>query len=120
MSDKNLAAQRVADLINDAERAMDEAMARASILVAELPQLQAQAGLNAGWAQPAIVSVCAALSDMTTARGSLISAHKSLSVIQRKLGLVTVMIPGNDKGDDGTVIPASAFDHDRVVALRAR
>jgi hypothetical protein len=119
MTDQNLAAQRVADLINDAERAMDQAMAKASILVAELPQLQNQAGLNAGWAQPAIVSVCAALSDMTTARGSLISAHKSLSVIQRKLGLVTTLLPGNDKAPDGTVIPASAFADDRVVALRA-
>ncbi len=119
MSDKNLAAQRVADLINDAERAMDEAMARASILVAELPQLQAQAGLNAGWAQPAIVSVCAALSDMTTARGSLISAHKSLSVIQRKLGLVIVAGPGNGKPSDDATIPASGFADNRVVALRA-
>ncbi|MBB5746169.1 hypothetical protein [Brevundimonas variabilis] len=119
MSDKTLAAQRVADLINDAERAMDQAMAKASILVAELPQLQAQAGLNASWAQPAIVSVCAALSDMTTARGSLISAHRSLSVIQRKLGLVTTLLPGNDKASEGPIVPTSAFGDDRVVALRA-
>jgi len=119
MTDQNLAAQRVADLINDAERAMDQAMAKASILVVELPQLQTQAGLNAGWAQPAIVSVCAALSDMTAARGSLISAHKSLSLIQRKLGLVTTLMPNNYKLADETIIPASAFGNDRVVALRA-
>ena len=119
MSDKNLAAQRVADLINDAERAMDQAMAKASILVAELPQLQTQAGLNAGWAQPAIVSVCAALSDMTTARGSLISAHKSLSGIQRKLGLVTFAGSHNDKIPDIPISAPSALGDDRVVALRA-
>lgn len=119
MSDKTLAAQRVADLINDAERAMDQAMAKASILVAELPQLQSQAGLNAGWSQPAIVSVCAALSDMTTARGSLISAHKSLSIIQRKLGLVIFAGPGNGKPSDDATIPATAFADSRVVALRA-
>ena len=119
MSERNLAAQRVADLINDAERAMDEAMAKASLLVAELPRLQTQAGLNAGWAQPAIVSVCAALSDMTTARGSLIGAHKSLSVIQRKLGLVTVAGPVNDKISDSPSAPAILSGDNRVVALRA-
>lgn len=119
MSNQNLAAQRVADLINDAERAMDLAMAKASILVSELPQLQSQAGLNAGWAQPAIVSVCSALSDMTTARGSLISAHKSLSTIQRRLGMVTMEVPNNSKSDDGPTRPAQAFADDRVVALRA-
>ena len=119
MSNKNQAAQRVAELINDAEKAMDEAMAKASILVAELPQLQTQAGLNAGWAQPAIVSVCAALSDMTTARGSLISAHKSLSVIQRKLGLAIVAGPGNSKPSDDSTIPPLGLRDNRVVALRA-
>ncbi|PZO03301.1 MAG: hypothetical protein DCF28_07485 [Alphaproteobacteria bacterium] len=119
MTDQNLAAQRVADLINDAERAMDQALAKASILVAELPQLQTQAGLNAGWAQPAIVSVCAALSDMTTARGSLINAHKSLSVIQRKLGLMVVANPQNGKPGEIPELPPGVFRHERVVALRA-
>jgi len=98
---------------------MDLAMAKASILVAELPQRQTQAGLNAGRAQPAIVSVCAALSDMTTARGSLISAHKSLSVIQRKLGLRISAASQDGRPDETLGFAPSDFSHDRVVALRA-
>ena len=53
MSDRDIAAARVADIINEAERAMDAAMARASQLLTELPALQGQAGLNGAWAQPA-------------------------------------------------------------------
>ncbi|HZW15917.1 MAG TPA: hypothetical protein VFF66_06645 [Brevundimonas sp.] len=102
---RDQAALRAATLINEAERAMDEAMSRASLLVAELPHLQCQAGLNAAWAHPVVVAVCSALGDMTEARGSLIHAHRSLSVIQRKLGLAMLEIPTNTKGDDGPVTP---------------
>ncbi len=99
------AAARAATLINEAERAMDEAMARASLLVTELPELQSQAGLNAAWAQPVVVAICSALGDMTDARGSLIHAHRSLSVIQRRLGLALRELPTNTKNDDGPVLP---------------
>ncbi len=105
---RSLAALRVETLINDAERAMDEAMSKASRLVTELPDLQAQAGLNAAWAHPVVVAVCSALGDMTDARGSLIHAHRSLSLIQRKLGLSLLEIPTNTKGDDGPVLPRPA------------
>ena len=97
MSDQLQAAARVAAIINEAERAMDDAMSRASLLVAELPQLQIQGGVNGAWAQPAVASVCSALTDMTTARGSLIEAHRSLSAVQRKLGITVAEIPGNSK-----------------------
>jgi hypothetical protein len=99
MSNRNDAARRVARMINDAERAMDVAMAKASLLVTELPNLQTEAGLHASWAQPVIVSVCSALGDMTTARGSIICAHKSLSAIQRRLGIVMEVFP-NPKEDE--------------------
>ena len=102
---RDLAALRAATLINEAERAMDEAMSRASLLVAELPDLQCQAGLNAAWAHPVVVAICSALGDMTEARGSLLHAHRSLSVIQRKLGLAVLEIPTNTKGDGGPVTP---------------
>lgn len=105
---RDLAALRAATLINEAERAMDEAMSRASLLVAELPDLQCQAGLNAAWAHPVVVAVCSALGDMTEARGSLIHAHRSLSVMQRKLGLAMLEVPTNTKGDDGPVTPHGA------------
>lgn len=99
MSNRNEAAQRVARMINDAEQAMDIAMAKASLLVSELPNLQNEAGLHASWAQPVIVSVCSALGDMTTARGSIIGAHKSLSAIQRRLG-IAMEGPTNPKEDE--------------------
>jgi len=117
MSDRDIAAARVADIINEAERAMDAAMSRASQLLTELPALQGQAGLNGAWAQPAVASVCAALNDMTGARASLISAHKSLSVVQRKLGVTVAEGTSNNKPDEP--IRPSADLADTVVRLRA-
>ncbi len=116
MSSQQEAAQRVAWMINEAERAMDIAMAKTSILVTELPSLQTEAGLNAAWAQPVIVSVCAALGDMTAARGSIIGAHKSLSAIQRRLGLSVMEGPNNEK-DGPITVPPTAYGEGRVVAL---
>lgn len=115
MSDQQQAAARVAEIINEAERAMDDAMSRASLLVAELPRLQIQAGVNGAWAQPAVASVCSALTDMTTARGSLIEAHRSLSAVQRKLGITVAEIPGNSK--EKPTIPKAAVEN--IVQLRA-
>ena len=114
------AAQRVADMINEAEQAMDIAMAKTSAMVTQLPTLQFEAGLNAAWAQPVVVSMCAALGDMTNARGSIINVHKSLAAIQRKLGLTLMESPTNTKGEDGPVhqITGRAVEG-RVVALRA-
>jgi|GEM_PF-911046 len=112
MSNRNEAAQRVAKMINDAEQAMDIAMAKASLLVTELPSLQSEAGLHASWAQPVIVSVCSALGDMTAARGSIIGAHKSLSAIQRRLGIPLMEGGTNPKDDE---VP----EERRYPALRA-
>ncbi len=117
MSERQEAAERVAAIINEAEQAMDAAMARASLLLTELPGLQTQAGLNGAWAQPAVASVCSALGDMTAARGSLIAAHKSLSAVQRKLGVTVAEMPTNGK-DHETPIPKIAHD-DQVIRLRA-
>ena len=121
MSNRTEAAQKVAKMINDAEQAMDVAMAKASLLVTELPNIQTEAGLHASWAQPVIVSVCSALGDMTTARGSIIGAHRSLSVIQRKLGIALMEGPVNPK-DDPEEPPKPglvALRSDTVVPLRA-
>lgn len=102
---RDLAAQRVSELINEAEQAMDQALSRASRLVTELPELQTQAGLNAAWAHPVVVAVCSALGDMTEARGSLIHAHRSLSVIQRRLGVALIELPTGDKDETGPIRP---------------
>ncbi len=72
--------------------------------------------MNGAWAQPAVASVCAALNDMTGARASLISAHKSLSAIQRKLG-VTVAEGGAGEKED--VLRPTGRQAETVVRLRA-
>lgn len=97
MSNRQAAAQRVAEFINTAEQSLDEALARTSVLVSELPALQRDAGLNAAWAQPAVVSICSAMSDLASARASLIEAHKSLSAVQRKIGVTVLESPNHDK-----------------------
>lgn len=105
MTDQYEAAQRVSAMINEAEQAMDAAMAKTSGLLAELPSLQLAAGLNASWAQPAVQSVCTALGEMAAARASIIGAHKGLSAVQRKLGLTIMETPNNSKDEPGPVIP---------------
>lgn len=120
MPNRNEAAEKVAKMINDAEQAMDLALAKASLLVTELPNIQTEAGLNASWAQPVIVSVCSALGDMTTARGSIIGAHRSLSAIQRKLGIPLMEGTNNPKDDPERPPVAVHTRHlDTVVPLRA-
>jgi len=120
MPTRHQAAERVALLINEAERAMDIAMAKTSALVTELPSLQMDAGLNASWAQPVVAAVCSALGDMTTARGSIIGAHRSLSAIKRKLGIAILESPNNPKEDDEHFAPTGRAETvSRVVPLRA-
>ena len=119
MSERRLAAERVAAIINEAEQAMDLALSRASILLTELPHLQQQAGVNGAWAQPAVTSLCTALAGMTAARGSLIDAHRSLSAVQRKLGVTVAEVPLNEKPAGGVKGFLAADDADRVVRLRA-
>ena len=118
MSNRQAAAMRVTDFINHAERALDEALSKTSVLVSELPGLQRDAGLNAAWAQPAVASVCAALSNLTSARAALIDAHRSLSAVQRKLGIVTFETPNNDKPPETKPI-MPRLEADTVVPLRA-
>lgn len=117
MSNRHAAAARVAEYINDAERALDDAMARTSVLVSEMPALQREAGLNGAWAQPAVASICSALSDLTSARAALIDAHRSLSAVQRKLGVEVMETPNQDKPPEtgprpvlreGQVVPIAA------------
>ena len=119
MSSRQLAADRASRLIHEAEQAMDVAMARASALVTELPSLQIEAGLHASWAQPAVASVCSALGDMTSARGAILDAHKSLAAIQRRLGIVRLEGPNNPKEDDEIHGRPVRGANERVVALRA-
>lgn len=114
MTDRQRAAERAAVIINEAEQAMDDALARASILLTELPALQRKAGLNAALAQPTVVSVCAALSGMTEARASLIAAHRNLSAVQRKLGVIVADTPLNDK--EGKASGVTVEDGLRLVA----
>ena len=118
MSQRETTVAKVAAYINHAEQSLDEAMSRTSILVSELPNLQRDAGLNAAWAQPAVASVCAALNDLTSARAALIDAHKSLSAVQRKLGVVTLETPNNDKpSETGPITPRAGAAV--VVPMRA-
>lgn len=118
MSNRQAAAQRVADYINTAEQSLDEALARTSLLVSELPALQRDAGLNAAWAQPAVVSVCSALSDLTSARAALIDAHRSLSAVQRKLGVHVMESPNHDKPPETRPLAPQAQDS-KVVPIAA-
>lgn len=120
MSDlQNQAAAEVAEMINDAERAMDVAMAKASRLITEGPALIKQAGLNGAWVQPAVSRVCSALGSMSAARGEIIDAHTSLSAVQRKLGIALLETPDNTKVPDGTTIPKTGRAGETVVPLRA-
>ena len=53
-------------------------------------------------------TTCVIPRSTTEARGSLIHAHRSLSIIQRKLGVALLEVPTNTKGDEGPVTPRAA------------
>src|SRR5579875_2904111 len=101
--DKEAAAQRVADHLFEAERALDEALARMAALVAVIPASRGELGVSIKTGAPAVAKLASVLPALAEARLTVGSAHDDLAVVQRAIGVRPNMVGGGEK--DGSVQP---------------
>lgn len=98
--DKVQIAQGVADRLFATEAAVDQAMAEASLLVAEM--LQARRTLKAAPASGdlAIAKISDAISTLAAARNAVVEAHGALNETKLRLGIRATMVGTPDKDDE--------------------
>ena len=75
---KHQAGAKVARSLRTSEHALDEAIAAAMRLGAEMVEGRRTAGLAAAVGQPALAKLVGGLADMNSARAALIEAHEEL------------------------------------------
>lgn len=98
-------AQKVAREIQDAEAAIDNAIAAVGVLMVSLPQAQAVAKLSSVAGDTAFAHLHAAASGMLGGRTSMVKLHNELATIKDKMGLRNVVV---GMGDAGKLLPQKA------------
>lgn len=98
--DKVFAAKRVATKLRSAEHSIDTALVEASELVAEMIRARKELGLAANVGDAALAKLTAAISALSEARSSTVSAHAELAEVQLRLGIRTRMT--EDKAEPET------------------
>lgn len=83
-----------------AEAAIDAALEATAMLAAALPQSRSAAYLSAVTGQPAFEGTAASLAALANARGHLVSTHRTLAALARKLGLGALAAGPLDKPED--------------------
>jgi hypothetical protein len=86
-------AQQIAEQLLATERMMNKAAAEASKLLVKLVEAQAAADAHDVESQEVISSVGQAVAGVTTARNSVILAHKALKGMEERHGVKTTMMP---------------------------
>lgn len=94
----------LASCLFSAETAIDAALVETANLAAALPVARSRAYLSATTGQQAFEGAAASLTALTEARAHLISTHRTLAAIARKLGLEVVAAGPMDKPEDETPI----------------
>lgn len=93
----------VAADLNEAERSIDESIAKTSILITTLVSGRIQAGLPTQTGHTALAKLGEALNSAIALRGSVSGAHKTLETAATKLGASwTAGGPFEPKPDDGS------------------
>jgi hypothetical protein len=89
--DKVFVAKRVASKLRTAEHSVDAALVEASEMVAELLRARKELGLAANVGDAAVAKLTAAVTALSEARTSMVSAHAELAEVQLRLGIRTRM-----------------------------
>jgi len=101
--DKVFVAKRVATKLRSAERSIDAALIEASELVGELLRARMEIGVAANVGDAAMSKLTAALSALSEARTSMVSAHSELAEVQLRVGIRTRM-DVEDKAEPTTAV----------------
>lgn len=86
-SDKVAVAQGVALKLANTEAAIDEAISKAGLLIADLAQARSDLRLSAVAGQETAEHVSAALTALVTGRREVVAAHAALAGLQTRIGL---------------------------------
>lgn len=101
---KSLAASSAKRSIREAEIALDEALTRASTMMARLPELRRQAGLSATVGQVVLRHTGDAIAALVNAQGAMSLAHGALEAVRMTHQIpITSTSPDEDKDPPGTV-----------------
>lgn len=94
LKERRLIAQNVADQLFAAKAAIDAAIAATATLTGLMPSVRADAGILALIGQDALLQASQTGAELIHACGSIVAAHKALTVAQHEMGLSAVMFGG--------------------------
>ena len=104
--DKHQAAQRVADDLFEAERALDEALARAATAVATASAARQALGVSMKTGASAISKMAEGAAAIAGVRETFAAAHDEIAVVQRAIGVRPNLFGGGEKGPNQDSIPS--------------
>jgi hypothetical protein len=99
-TDKQAAAQRIADQLFEAEYALDEALAKMATLVAAIPAARGDLGVSMKTGASAVTRLAGVVPVLAELRQTVAGAHDELAVIQRAIGVRPNMVGGGEKDGD--------------------
>ncbi len=103
--DKHQAAQHVADTLFEAERALDEALVKASVALAAATGAREALGVSLKTGAPAITKMAQGAAALAEVRETFASAHDDIAIVQRAIGVRPNMFGGGEKGPNQDTIP---------------
>ena len=104
MTDKHVAAQRVADELFKTEQQLDLALSQAARLVAEMASSRQELGVAMKVGAPALTKFSSVVETLAAAREVLAAGHDEIAVVQRAIGVQPVMTGGGEKGPNQDVL----------------
>jgi hypothetical protein len=107
-----------ARIIHEIEDALDVAIAKHGQLISFLPQARKDAGLSAVFGQGLFDQASELLSDLTTARRRVITAHRSAEAAARFVGYTVASDPGEGKGSPSDAVVSPEMVVAQAPALR--
>jgi hypothetical protein len=115
LKERLAAANGVAVKLSDAERALDDAIAKVGALMTQLPTAQNVANVSPVVGDNAYAELQAAISSLFTTRSHMVAFHHKIDDIREQMGLRRFRIVGT--GDAAKILePQRANDGSHVVA----
>ena len=107
--EKAFVVQRVANKVWSTENAVDDAMAQAAALMAELTSARQELRLSAGTTEKATADLVAAISALGQARTAMVEMHEELAEVKIRIGDRTKLTGAWDKPQRAPETTAETF-----------
>ena len=95
--ERALVAQQVANKLFATEDAIDQAIANASLLVAEMIKARQEIGVSAVFGDECLTKATAAISALSQARTAMVACHHELNDAKLRVGIRTQMAGASPK-----------------------